>query len=324
MTDERYVYIFPLKLHHFPSVEVPIEHCGRSPASENLRNDSEDAAPEQLLPSSYGTPTSSVPTGAGAKGRKEAEARRIMAAVPVFKSPHRFLFIASIGNLPAPYTLTRHSAGHSLLSALEPLLQDRIGLTNASISSSSSCSSLFYRTWKCPALMNVSGPPTVRQLKTWLADHQRIFQKMATPASAAQTQTLRLRRAGREDIDLDVRELMQFRPTLVLLHDELEAQPGQVKVKRGGPQQASLRGHRGLISVMESLHGSGLLNPKNPISLAILRIGVGIGRPTSRERDAVADYVLTKMSPKELGVVQAAAPQVVGILVQEMYRRDQE
>lgn len=266
--------------------------------------------------------------------------------VPVFKSPYRFLFIASVGNLAAPYTLTRHSAGHSLLSALEPLLQDRIGLTTNSSSvvapRSSSSSSLFYQTWKCPALMNVSGPPTVRQVKTWMAERQRVFQSMAAAPAAATTASTatparRLLRAGREEIDLDVRDLTRFRASLVLLHDELEAAPGQIKIRRGGPQQASLRGHRGLISVMESLRGAGLLLNPNPTSkknatttaagpppLAILRIGIGIGRPGSRERDAVADYVLTKMSPLELKAVQDAAPHVVDVLVDEMYRRDEE
>jgi PTH1 family peptidyl-tRNA hydrolase len=268
---------------------------------------------------------------------------QIMATVPVFKSPYRFLFIASVGNLAAPYTLTRHSAGHSLLGALEPLLEDRIGLTTSPITSPSRGprgSSLFYQTWKCPALMNVSGPPTVRQLKTWMADRQRVFQKIAptpsataTASSSSAAPTLRLLRAGAEEIDLDVRDLTHFRPTLVLLHDELEAAPGQIKIRRGGPQQASLRGHRGLISVMESLRGSGLLGTStakkdttapSASPLAILRVGIGIGRPSSRERDAVADYVLTKMSPSDLKAVQDAAPRVVESLVQEMYRRDEE
>ncbi|KAL1969040.1 hypothetical protein VTN77DRAFT_874 [Rasamsonia byssochlamydoides] len=254
-------------------------------------------------------------------------------AAPLIKSPHRFLFIASIGNLPAPYTLTRHSAGHSLLTALEPLLQERIGLVHAQLPSRP----LFYQTWKCPSLMNVSGPPLTRRLKTWLADQERIFRKVVLEnnktGSETATQTLQLLK-GEKDVALNVAELTHFRPTLVILHDELEASLGQVKVKRGGPEQASLRGHRGLISVMESLRGSGLLVNKkgqaatdnsslsNPLS--IMRIGIGIGRPASRDRDAVADYVLTEMSPKELSAVQAAAAPVVDILAEELYRKDQD
>jgi PTH1 family peptidyl-tRNA hydrolase len=266
------------------------------------------------------------------------------ATAPIFKSPYRFLFIASIGNLPAPYTLTRHSAGHSLLTALEPLLQDRIGLFHAHVGPSRP---LFYQTWKCPSLMNVSGPPLTRRLRTWLADQERLFRQIIlAEREGSEKATLELLKAGRGGgdptdgtrVDLDVRDLTHFRPTLVILHDELEASPGQVKVKRGGPEQASLRGHRGLISVMESLRGSGLLakkaqgqpaaptnnssNPKNTSPLAILRIGIGIGRPESRDRNAVADYVLTRMTPRELSAVQAAATPVLDILVKELYRKD--
>ncbi|KAL1984743.1 hypothetical protein VTN96DRAFT_8684 [Rasamsonia emersonii] len=267
------------------------------------------------------------------------------AATSTFKSPQRFLFIASIGNLPAPYTLTRHSAGHSLLTAVEPLLQERIGLVHAQIPSRP----LFYQTWKCPSLMNTSGPPLTRRLKTWLTDQERIFRKVVLENTATGSETgptLQLLKGagdssaggGTTPVELNVRDLTHFRPTLVILHDELEASLGRVKVKRGGPEQASLRGHRGLISVMESLRGSGLLpvkqkagtgtstdgsNSKDAHPLSILRIGIGIGRPASRDPGAVADYVLTQMSANELSAVQAAAAPVVDILMEELYRKDE-
>lgn len=60
------------------------------------------------------------------------------------------------------------------------------------------------------------------------------------------------------------------------------------------------------------------------MSMAILRIGIGIGRPTSRERNAVADYVLSKMGPQEMQALTEAVPEVVEVLVQEMYRRDED
>lgn len=117
----------------------------------------------------------------------------------------------------------------------------------------------------------------------------------------------------------------QRKPTLVILHDELESPLGKVRVKRGGAEAASLRGHRGLISIMEVLRGKGLYPPRTPAEntgLSIMRVGVGIGRPDSRERESVADYVLTKMSPKELAAVQAAADPVVELLLQELYREE--
>lgn len=115
------------------------------------------------------------------------------------------------------------------------------------------------------------------------------------------------------------------------LHDELEAPLGKVRVKRGGPEKASLRGHRGLISVMESLRGKGLYPPRTGqaaqganAGLSILRVGVGIGRPSTRTRNDVADYVLTEMNASELAAVRAAAVPVLDILADELYRESND
>jgi PTH1 family peptidyl-tRNA hydrolase len=243
------------------------------------------------------------------------------------KAPRRFLFIASIGNLPAPYTLTRHSAGHTLLTHVEPLLRERAGYVHPMLPSLP----VFYKTWKCPALMNVSGPPLQRQLRPWLKDHELRVRQLGvvgreTPRILNLWESSIPGQHVGESVELYADELSDFRSTLVILHDELEAPTGKVKVKRGGPEEASLRGHRGLISVMESLRGAGLRNeskakPKPSTSdLAILRVGIGIGRPSSRHKSTVADYVLTKMSPHEMNLVEAAAAPVVDILIEEMYR----
>ncbi|CRG88573.1 hypothetical protein PISL3812_05604 [Talaromyces islandicus] len=253
-----------------------------------------------------------------------------MSSIPLYRCPRRFLFIASIGN-PAPYTGTRHSAGHVLLDALQAPLQERIGLTSSG-SVGDTGKSIFYTMWKSPALMNVSGPPVLRQFRSWLANRQQFFdtafaaaasQPSAAESSESQPQTKRLfKGSGLSPIDVDARDLTRFRPTLVILHDELEAAPGKIKVRMGGPEQASLRGHRGLISIIESFRGARLLTPKRegPAGVSILRIGIGIGRPVSRERDAVADYVLGKLSPRDLEAVQRVVPEVVDLLVKEMYR----
>merc|ERR1712093_416105 len=71
---------------------------------------------------------------------------------------------------------------------------------------------------------------------------------------------------------------------LVVVHDELEIALGQVKVRPGA---ASAKGHNGL-----------------------KRIGVGIGRPESRDKRDVADYVLRKMSMVERGRIEGAAGKV--------------
>ena len=217
--------------------------------------------------------------------------------------PRRLLFIASIGN-QAPYRRTRHSAGHLLLDAVAPLLQARL----AGVAP-------LYTTWYSPSFMNESGPKLVRQLQRWLAAQD-------SGSGSAATDTA-LRGTG-------------VPATLVILHDELEAPLGKVRVKRGGPEVASLRGHRGLISAFESLRGKGMYPAREPRAqgtlkrgvkdvslprdLAVLRVGVGIGRPPSREKNAVADYVLTAMEGPELDAVQRAAGPVVEVLEEEMCR----
>lgn len=86
---------------------------------------------------------------------------------------------------------------------------------------------------------------------------------------------------------------------LVVVHDELESQLGEMKIKIGG----SVRGHNGLKSVVKSLGGD-----------VFVRIGVGIGRPESRNRNDVAAHVLRKMSVVEMQKVNQVAEEVVAFL----------
>lgn len=137
--------------------------------------------------------------------------------------------------------------------------------------------------------MNISGPKLVKMLQKWLSSRNNL------PATLP--------------------------ATLVILHDELEAPLGKVRVKRGGPENASLRGHRGLISVFESLRGKGLFPARGKeVGFDVLRVGVGIGRPVGREKDDVARYVLTEMEGREVDAVARAAESVVGVLEEEMCR----
>ena len=75
---------------------------------------------------------------------------------------------------------------------------------------------------------------------------------------------------------------------------------GKIKVKTGG----SARGHNGLKSCVSSLGG-----------MAFAQIGVGIGRPESRESRDVANYVLKKMSAVEVQKVNTGVEEVLGILM---------
>ena len=84
---------------------------------------------------------------------------------------------------------------------------------------------------------------------------------------------------------------------VIVIHDELESPLGKIKVKHGG----SAKGHNGLKSVTKSLAG-----------MANIRMGVGIGRPESRDSRDVVDHVMRSMTSLELqkisdGVVSVSA-----------------
>ncbi|PLB51816.1 putative peptidyl-tRNA hydrolase [Aspergillus steynii IBT 23096] len=257
-------------------------------------------------------------------------------SISTIKTPRRFLFIASIGNI-RPYRSTRHSAGHILLDALRPLLPARIPFVSSNPQAATG--PIFHHTWYSPSYMNESGPKLVRQLSRWMAATQTdLLERVVRPGHIAlvhpedQPQPEHERGRGKgpewQRRGVDPGSLTRFSPTLVILHDELEAPLGKVKVRRGGPETASLRGHRGLISVMESLRGKGLYPPRGatnadaPGELAVLRVGVGIGRPSTRNRGDVANFVLTEMDAAELSAVKAAAGPVLDILADELYRGD--
>ncbi|GAB1200575.1 hypothetical protein APSETT444_009949 [Aspergillus pseudonomiae] len=179
--------------------------------------------------------------------------------------------------------------------------------------------------------MNESGPKLVRQLKNWISTTQtEILGKVVMQGNVGLSKTTEaadLENPEWQRRGTDPQLLRSLAPTLVILHDELEAPLGKVRVKRGGPEKASLRGHRGLISIMESLRGKGLYPPRtspgenrSQEDLSVLRIGVGIGRPSTRDRGDVADYVLTEMNNTEMAAVRAAAGPVLDILADEIYR----
>jgi PTH1 family peptidyl-tRNA hydrolase len=100
-----------------------------------------------------------------------------------------------------------------------------------------------------------------------------------------------------------VKECRGEEPRLVVVHDELELGLGQVKVKSGS---ASAKGHNGLKSIREALGER----------VDYMRIGVGIGRPESREANVVAGYVLRKMTGVERGKIEGC----VGVVERELRR----
>jgi PTH1 family peptidyl-tRNA hydrolase len=90
---------------------------------------------------------------------------------------------------------------------------------------------------------------------------------------------------------------------LVVVHDELDLEPGMLRLKQGGGDN----GHNGLRSMRRSL-GTG----------EFYRLRIGIGRPPGRQDPA--DYVLRDFSAaerKELGVTVERAADAVEALIRD-------
>ena len=85
---------------------------------------------------------------------------------------------------------------------------------------------------------------------------------------------------------------------LVVVHDELELELGKVKVREG----TSVKGHNGLKSIAAAMGGV----------KGWWRLGVGIGRPDSREQGDVSGYVLREMTRVEREKVKGAVLAAVG------------
>jgi PTH1 family peptidyl-tRNA hydrolase len=75
-----------------------------------------------------------------------------------------------------------------------------------------------------------------------------------------------------------------------LVHDDLELGSGKMSYRF---QCRSTKGHNGLKSIVELTHGT----------VKFPRLRLGIGRPTTRDRDTVAAYVLAPFSAEEKNVL---------------------
>jgi peptidyl-tRNA hydrolase, PTH1 family len=184
---------------------------------------------------------------------------------PTMSTPIRLL-VCSIGN-PGAYLSTLHSAGHTVLSGLRGALSYPTFQKSQSHGNGLISAGPEFTLWQSPSLMNVSGPPLVAAWRQFVRDEG---------ADGAR---------------------------LVVVHDELEAALGSVKVKKGG---GSARGHNGLKSIEEALCGTRMGDG----AWEYVRIGIGIGRPASRDSSEVADYVLRKVTPQEKAKVEACVGRV--------------
>jgi peptidyl-tRNA hydrolase, PTH1 family len=103
---------------------------------------------------------------------------------------------------------------------------------------------------------------------------------------------------------------------LVVLHDELEADPSVLKIRRG---QASHRGHNGIKSVQETLKGGALMQELDREG-RFVKVGLGIGRPESRDPQVVSEYVLGQITQKERMGIEGKVGELDGLLRREMER----
>lgn len=198
------------------------------------------------------------------------------------------LLVASLGN-PQPYHSTRHSAAHILLKAFAshfklPLLAKSKQYGGGNVSFGADMGRPEYTLWQSGSQMNISGPGL---LKAW-----KEFSSQQRNADVA--------------------------TGLVVLHDELETTPGQLKSRRG---DGSAKGHNGVKSVQAILKGA---NELQGLGDRFVKIGIGIGRPVSREKDDVSAFVLGQVTAKERQGIEAKVEELDSILRQEMERMGSE
>ncbi|ETS78884.1 hypothetical protein PFICI_08737 [Pestalotiopsis fici W106-1] len=198
------------------------------------------------------------------------------------------LFIASLGN-PAPYQSSRHSAGHVLLRALQshlqlPALKKSKPYANGLVSMGADVGRPEYTLWQSPSYMNVSGKDLLKAYKQFIAES----------------------RSFGGDFGL---------PGLVVLHDEMETAPGQLRPRNGN---LSAKGHNGIKSVQQSLQSAGLMAKLTEPGAGgkFIKVGIGIGRPAggSREKDVVSAYVLGNFTGSEHANLVGSTSNLVTIL----------
>lgn len=196
------------------------------------------------------------------------------------------LLVCSLGNPGAQYANTLHSAGHTLLNTIrnrglyQPFKKSLSGL----VATPNTTRYKYNIVW---GFQKDSG-------ERKLADGEDDFTlwqstKLMNVSGPA------VRNAWREFSAQQKAKGLEGR--LVVIHDELESALGKVTIKEG---TTSARGHNGLKSCQASLGG-----------VKWWRIGIGIGRPESRDPAVVSQYVLRKMTYAEEKALDKASVDVL-------------
>ncbi|KAF2106788.1 peptidyl-tRNA hydrolase-domain-containing protein, partial [Lophiotrema nucula] len=194
------------------------------------------------------------------------------------------LLVCSIGNPGAQYAKTLHSAGHSILQTIQergvyqPFTRGMYGLVARAGTTTRVHGVLTGWTKEVKASDDIT---------LWQSTH--LMNASGTSVKKAWMEfSAEQRQRGLE-------------PRLVVVHDELESDLGKVTVKDGA---SSARGHNGLKSIQAAFPGN----------LKWWRVGVGIGRPQSRDANVVSQYVLRKMTIREEAAIEKAAASVHRVL----------
>lgn len=165
------------------------------------------------------------------------------------------LLVVGLGNPGAKFHRTRHNIGAETVK----LLAKRLGAT----------------------------PVKSRdKAEAWLAEAEGQALLLACPTTYMNLSgeaVLKLARRCKIAVGGDAEELL-------IVHDDLDIQPGRIKLKAGG----GMGGHHGLESIRNHLR-----------TADFLRLRIGIGKPPSKE--AGADYVLSRPPPDERKLLEEAA-----------------
>lgn len=165
--------------------------------------------------------------------------------------------IVGLGNPGATYALTRHNAGMWVVERAAARWSVRLARRGTAFRGSGRQGSERIELAGTLDFMNVTGPP----LKGLL------------------------------------RELQLTADDLILVHDDLDLEPGRLRIKKAGGHG----GHNGIKSVVEALG-----------TTQLLRLKIGIGRPAPAQDSA--DYVLEPAGKNEMDVIEPCLERAVDAL----------
>ncbi len=165
--------------------------------------------------------------------------------------------IVGLGNPGAAYAQTRHNAGMWVIERAAARWSIRLAKRSLAHRGSGRLGSALLELAGTLDWMNITGPP----LKGLL------------------------------------REFMLTADDLILIHDDLDLEPGRLRIKQAGGHG----GHNGIKSVVEALG-----TPE------FVRLKIGIGRPAPRQDSA--DYVLQALTREDLEVLNPCLDRAVDAL----------